>query len=131
MAIDSLLLDTHTFLWWIQDSKKLSAKSRRAISRRTTTCYLSVASIWEMSIKASLGKLELFGSVEQLVSNHLGLNGFRLLDIAFRHVARVQNLPLLHRDPFDRLLITQAQCEELTLVTRDPAFNQYDVKRLW
>lgn len=131
MAIDSLLLDTHAFLWWIQDSKELSAKSRRAISKRTTTCYLSVASIWEMSIKASLGKLELVGSVEQFVASHLGLNGFKLLDIAFRHVVRVQNLPLLHRDPFDRLLITQAQCEGLTLVTRDPAFAAYDVPKIW
>ncbi len=131
MATDRLLLDTHTFLWWIQDSKELSSKSRRAISKSTTACYLSAASVWEMAIKASLGKLELIGSVEQLVSKHLALNGFKLLDIAFRHVVRVQSLPLLHRDPFDRLLITQAQCENLTLVTKDAVFDQYDVELLW
>lgn len=65
------------------------------------------------------------------IHEHLALNGFKLLDIAFRHVVRVQSLPLLHRDPFDRLLITQAQCENLTLVTKDAAFVQYDVELLW
>jgi PIN domain nuclease of toxin-antitoxin system len=131
MATDRLLLDTHTFLWWIQDSKELSSKSRRAISKNTTTCYLSAASVWEMAIKASLGKLELVGTVEQLVSKHLALNGFKLLDIAFRHVVRVQSLPLIHRDPFDRLLITQAHCENLTLVTKNAIFSQYDIELLW
>jgi PIN domain nuclease of toxin-antitoxin system len=131
MATDMLLLDTHAFLWWIQDSKELSPRSRRAISRSSTSCYLSAASVWEMAIKASLGKLELVGTVEQFVSKHVGLNGFKILDIAFRHVARLQSLPLLHRDPFDRLLITQAQCENLTLVTKDSAFEPYDVEVLW
>ncbi len=87
--------------------------------------------MWEMAIKASLGKLQLVGTVEQLVSKHLALNGFKLLDIAFRHAVRVQSLPVIHRDPFDRLLITQAQCENLTLVTKDAIFGQYDIELLW
>jgi PIN domain nuclease of toxin-antitoxin system len=131
MATNNLLLDTHTFLWWIQDSKDLSAKSRKSILNPAYTCYLSAASVWEMSLKASIGKLELTVPVEQLVSEHMSINGFKLLDIGFRHVARVQNLPFYHRDPFDRLLIVQAQLENMTIVSHDKAFKQYDVNRLW
>jgi PIN domain nuclease of toxin-antitoxin system len=131
MATNSLLLDTHTFLWWVQDSKSLSVKARRAISSETSTCFLSVASVWEMAIKAALGKLNLAVSVEEFVSTHVAANNFKLLDVSFRHAARAEKLPNLHTDPFDRLLIVQAQTEDLSLVSRDTAFSQYAIKLLW
>jgi PIN domain nuclease of toxin-antitoxin system len=131
MPTNSLLLDTHTFLWWIQDSKSLSAKARRAIASETSICFLSVASVWEMSIKAALGKLSLALSVEEFVATHVAANNFKLLDISFRHAARVQLLPQYHSDPFDRLLIVQAKTEELSLVSKDTTFSQYDIKLLW
>jgi PIN domain nuclease of toxin-antitoxin system len=131
MATDKLLLDTHTFLWWVQDAPDLSNRARKAISNAKTTVYLSAASAWEMAIKASLGKLQLNQTVEQFVSRQLSLNGFKLLDLSFRHIVRVESLPTHHGDPFDRLLIVQAQLDGLTLVSKDAAFNQYDVDRLW
>ncbi len=131
MATNNLLLDTHAFLWWIQDSKSLSAKAKRAISNETSTCFLSIASVWEMSIKAALGKLNLAVSVEEFVSTHAAANNFKLLDVGFRHAARVQQLPKHHADPFDRLLIVQAQTEGLSLVSKDTAFSQYNIKLVW
>jgi PIN domain nuclease of toxin-antitoxin system len=131
MATSSLLLDTHTFLWWVQDSKSLSSKAKRAISSETSTCFFSIASVWEMSIKAALGKLNLAVSVEEFVSTHIAANNFKLLDVSFRHAARVQQLPTHHTDPFDRLLIVQAQTEGLSFVSKDTAFSRYDIKLLW
>jgi PIN domain nuclease of toxin-antitoxin system len=128
---DKLLLDTHTFLWWVQDAPDLSQRARRAIANAQTSVYLSAASVWEMAIKASLGKLRLAVSVEQFVSTQLAANGFKLIDIGFRHLARVEALPRHHGDPFDRLLIVQAQLEGLTLVSKDTAFKKYDIERLW
>jgi PIN domain nuclease of toxin-antitoxin system len=131
MATDKLLLDTHAFLWWVNDAPELSARARKAIAKADTMVYLSAASVWEMAIKASLGKLELGTSVEQFVARHLALNGFKLLDMGFRHLARVESLPRFHGDPFDRLLIVQAQLEGLTLVSKDAVFGQYELERLW
>jgi PIN domain nuclease of toxin-antitoxin system len=131
MATVKLLLDTHAFLWWVNDAPELSVRARKAIANAEALVYLSAASVWEMAIKASLGKLELETSVEQFVTRHMALNGFKLLDISFRHLARVESLPRFHGDPFDRLLIVQAQLEGLALVSRDAAFGQYELPRLW
>jgi PIN domain nuclease of toxin-antitoxin system len=131
MATSDLLLDTHTFLWWVQDSRELSAKARRAISSADATCYVSIASVWEMSIKAALGKLKLAVSVEELVATQIAANSFKLLDVSFRHAARVELLPTHHSDPFDRILIVQAQTNSLSIVSRDGAFSDYDLKVLW
>jgi PIN domain nuclease of toxin-antitoxin system len=91
----------------------LSVKARRAISSETSTCFLSVASVWAMAIKAALGKLNLAVSVEEFVSTHVAANNFKSLDVSFRHAARAEKLSSLHSDPFDRLLIVQAQTEDL------------------
>jgi PIN domain nuclease of toxin-antitoxin system len=90
-----------------------------------------MASCWEMAIKASLGKLRLARPVERFVSEQIAANGFTLLNIELRHTAKVEKLPFLHRDPFDRLLIAQAMAEKLTIVTADSAFSAYGVKVLW
>jgi PIN domain nuclease of toxin-antitoxin system len=126
-----LLLDTHTFLWWIDDAPELTVTARRAIADVNHECYLSVASCWEMAIKSSLGKLRLARPVERFVSEQLTANGFTLLNIELHHTAKVEKLPFHHRDPFDRLLIAQAMTEKLTIVTADSVFSDYGVKVLW
>lgn len=127
----SLLLDTHAFLWWLNDAPRLSVAATDAISDAGNDCYLSVASCWEMAIKSSLGKLRLSKPVERFISEQLAANSFTLLNIELRHVGRVQKMPFHHRDPFDRLLIAQAVTEKLTIVTADSAFADYGVKTLW
>ena len=126
-----LLLDTHTFLWWVNDAPELTVAAREAISDVSNDCYLSLASCWEMSIKSSLGKLRLARPIERFVSEQLTANCFALLGIELRHTAKVEKLPFHHRDPFDRLLIAQALTEKMTMLTVDKVFTDYGVKTLW
>lgn len=126
-----LLLDTHAFLWWVADAPELSAAAREAIQAPESECWLSLASCWEMAIKQRLAKLRLPAPVERFVPEQVAANGFQQLEIHFRHVARVSDLPLHHHDPFDRLLAVQALTEGLTLMSRDPVFDDYGVERLW
>jgi PIN domain nuclease of toxin-antitoxin system len=125
----AVLLDTHAFLWWVTDDPRLSKRARRTISG--TACLLSVASCWEMAIKVSLGKLTVPGALDRFVQEQLEVNGFNLLPIALEHTGRAAALPFHHRDPVDRLLAAQALCEELSLVTADPAFRRYGVTSVW
>jgi len=117
-----LLLDTHALLWWLGGSP-LADAARERIAEPTTLVAVSAASIWEASIKASLGKLRLPGSLAVAVAD----NGFEPLPISLRHAEAAGALPRHHRDPFDRMLIAQAVAEGLTIVTRDPAFADYEV----
>jgi PIN domain nuclease of toxin-antitoxin system len=118
------LLDTHTLIWW--DAGTLPAKTIRII-RDADEVFVSAASVWEASIKASLGKLKAIASMSTVVRAY----GFRELPISFAHAERVESLPKLHRDPFDRMLIAQAFVEGLTIVTRDPEFAPYGVPIAW
>lgn len=127
----TLLLDTQAFLWWVTDDARLSARARTAIASRTAECLLSVASCWEMAIKASLGKLTLAAPLERFLSEQLGVNEIALHPIAFAHAVHVARLPFHHRDPFDRLIAAQALCDGLTIVSSDPMFRRYGVKRIW
>ncbi len=122
----NLLLDTHAFLWWWEGKPRLPAKSREAIDGAETV-YVSLASAWEVAIKASQGRLRLALRFEDGIAE----SGFKTLPIAFPHIERVAGLPLHHRDPFDRMLIAQAQTEGLTLVSADRHFERYDVKVIW
>ena len=126
-----LLLDAHTLLWWVDDDPRLPAKARKAIADAGNDCFVSLASAWEMATKCQLGKLTLASSVRQYFPAQLAANGFVQLDIAFRHVARVESLEFHHRDPFDRLIAAQALEEKLTLVSADAVFDNYGVKRFW
>ncbi len=126
-----LLLDTHAFLWWVDDAPELTAAARGAIADANNQCYLSLASCWEMAIKSRLGKLRLAKPVERFVAEQLAANGFTLLNIELRHAAKVEKLPLHHRDPFDRLLVAQVISEKLTVVTADRVFSDYGVKVIW
>ncbi len=125
-----LLLDTHSLLWWVDGGGELSAAQMRAIARPGNQVCVSVASAWEMAIKASLGKLKLALPVADYIVRHLAANRFQLLPITLEHVVRVEALPFHHRDPFDRLLVAQAKEEGLALVSRDAAFARYGVKQI-
>jgi PIN domain nuclease of toxin-antitoxin system len=127
----TLLLDTHAFLWWVGDPDRLSRKARAAISRPTTTCFVSLASCWEMAIKVGLGRLTIPGPLDRFVAEAMGANAFRPLAIQLPHVARVAVLPRHHGDPFDRLLASQALVDELAIVSRDDVFGAYGVERIW
>lgn len=125
-APNRLLLDTHVLLWWRTDSPRLRAEARDAIGTADMV-FVSAASAWEAAIKIGLGRLELPESFEKGVLD----SGFERLLIRFSHAERTSELPLHHRDPFDRLLIAQAQEEDLLLVTHDSAFEDYEVEILW
>jgi PIN domain nuclease of toxin-antitoxin system len=126
-----LLIDTHTFLWWVEDDASLSAKARAAIAEPGHECFFSVASGWEMAIKISLGKLKIPAALDRFLPEQLAANNFDVLGIETRHLTRVAALPFHHRDPFDRLLAAQAVEDKLTIVSADPIFKEYGVKRIW
>ncbi len=126
-----LLLDTHTFLWFIMGSPNLSAAARSLIEDAANEKFVSVASLWEIAIKLSIGKLNLSAPFDVLISQQLSLNGFELLNIEIDHTAVVATLPFHHRDPFDRLLVAQAAVEKMSIISIDPVFDAYPVSRLW
>ena len=126
-----ILLDTHTFLWWVDDSPKLSIAAKEIIGNMDNSCRLSLVSCWEMAIKCRSGKLDLAIPLKEYIPRHVAANGFSLLSISFRHVIGVETMPLHHRDPFDRLLAAQTLAEKMLLVSADPAFDRYGVERIW
>ncbi len=126
-----LLLDTHSFLWFIGGGSKLSMNARMLIEDVSNQSMLSVASLWEMAIKVSIGKLSLGQPFETLIPQQMSLNGIGMLEISFPHTVVVATLPVYHRDPFDRLLIAQAIVEQIPIVSCDPAFDRYTITRLW
>jgi PIN domain nuclease of toxin-antitoxin system len=126
-----LLLDTHTFIWFIMGSPNLSASARTLIEDVANEKFLSIASLWEIAIKLSIGKLTLSAPFDALIPQQLSINGFELLNIEIEHAAVVATLPFHHRDPFDRLLIAQAMVEKMPIVSIDAVFDAYPVTRLW
>lgn len=126
-----ILLDTHTFLWAGLDSYQLSPKASELFLDKQNDLYLSIASIWEMAIKSSLGKLTFHKPLEAYILDVLQENSIQQLSINFRHVTRVSTLPFHHRDPFDRLLISQALEEKIAILSCDHFFDDYGVQRLW
>lgn len=119
-----LLLDSHAFLWWLAEDSKLKAGAKQAVADPSSIVHVSAATVWDLSIKAALGKLDLDGA--DLVEE-IGENGFVELPMTARHSLAAATLPRHHDDPFDRMLIAQARIEGLTIVTRDPAFRAYEV----
>jgi PIN domain nuclease of toxin-antitoxin system len=126
-----LLLDTHAFLWFIIGSSNLSDAARALIEDAANERFLSVASLWEMAIKLSIGKLSFSSPFDVLIPQQLSLNGIDLLNIEVAHAAIVATLPFHHRDPFDRLLIAQAIVEKMPVVSIDAALDTYGITRLW
>ena len=126
-----ILLDTHTFLWWITNDLQLSEQAHDTIHNGSNTLFLSAASGWEIAIKTQIGKLRLPENLEQFIMAQLHHNHITVLPIHLRHTLHTYTLPLLHRDPFDRLLIAQSQQENMPILTADALIEQYDVETIW
>ena len=124
------LLDTHTLIWFIDGSKELSQMARGAIEADDTDNYVSIASLWEIAIKISLGKLELKTPFNQ-IGRQITENGFDILPVTFEDTLLIASLPFHHRDPFDRMMIAQAITNKLTIISKDEQFSNYSVKVLW
>lgn len=124
------LLDTHVFVWLATDDSQLTPVARAILGDSGQDCFLSAASIWEMAIKSSLGKLSLATSLERIVRGGVE-RGLRLLDVTCDHAYLVERLPFHHRDPFDRILVAQAMQEGMGLISRDQRLDAYTVARIW
>lgn len=127
----NLLLDTHSMLWFIEGNERLTLPARSAITDPVNRTFVSVASLWEIVIKVSLGKLSVTVPIEVLLHKALDLNGFHTLAIETKHLATLLNLPLHHRDSFDRMMVAQALTERMTVVSADGAFDEYGIGRIW
>ena len=126
-----LLLDTHALLWWLDGDRRLSRKARGAIADEHATVLVSAASAWEIATKFRLGKLPGASDVADDVAGCVAGQGFESLDITIRHAQRAGRLGGDHRDPFDRMLIAQAQMEDVSIVSDDGVFDVYGVSRVW
>lgn len=126
-----LLFDTHTFIWWDSEPDKLSPNALELLSDRTNLKLLSMVSIWEIQIKYQLGKLSLNLPLQKIIDDQINQHNIQLLSITLDHVLALNNLPFYHKDPFDRLLIAQANIEQVTLISCDSIFNRYSVVTQW
>jgi PIN domain nuclease of toxin-antitoxin system len=126
-----LLLDTHTFIWFVTDNPRLSITAKALIEDEDNEKLLSIASIWEMAIKHSLGKLSFELPFMVFIEQQMLQNSVSLLNVQISHLNLVANLPLHHRDPFDRLIIAQSMVEQFPVVGLDKVFDSYSVQRLW
>ena len=126
-----LLLDTHAFLWWVFDDARLSPAARDLIADPAAEILFSAVSAWEIAIKARTGRLDLPADVPEFVADQVRRNRFRVLPVELSHALRVHTLPDHHRDPFDRLLVAQAQVEAVPLLSRDSQPRAYEVELRW
>lgn len=131
MATRTILIDTHVWLWLNGDLKRLSDDSLELLASTESSIYLSAASAWEIGIKCAAGKLTLPLPLEIYIPTRLTDNGIRSLPIRQEHTLRAAALPAHHRDPFDRMLVAQAQIEEMELMTVDRRMGAYGVRLLW
>jgi len=126
-----LLLDTHALLWWLAGDRHLTKRARAAIADESNMIFVSAASAWEVTTKHRLGKLPTPGPLATQFALEVSAQGFVPLDITLDHAQRAGELPGPHADPFDRMLIAQAQTDNLTLVSNETAFDRYGISRLW
>lgn len=125
------LLDTHTFLWWIDEDERLSPPAKAVIEDGDNEVFFSSASAWELVIKSALGKVEFLEPPEVLIPREVNINGFQVLPVFLRHALKLLDLPDLHRDPFDRILVAQALVEGLSVLSGDTLLRQYPVPTEW
>lgn len=125
-----ILLDTHAFIWFVEDDPSLDKNTKQIIEKTSNTIYLSIASIWEMAIKMQLKKLIVDRTIKEIIDSAI-LNGFELLPILPEHIIQLPNLELYHRDPFDRIIIAQALTENQRIISKDKIFDKYKVIRTW
>ncbi len=126
-----VLLDTHTFLWWVMDDARLSLQARAVLRDGRNTLVVSAATGWEIAIKARLGKMMLPRDPAEFILQQIRHNHLSPLAIELAHALRVFTLPDIHRDPFDRILVAQSQLEQLPIVSADPQIRQYEVNVIW
>jgi PIN domain nuclease of toxin-antitoxin system len=126
-----LLLDTHVLIWLVEGNDSLTQAAKEAIENEGNNLYLSIGSLWEVTIKMGLGKLQLDVPLDRIMESYIIPSGIEILPIDLNHLLVLRDLPLHHRDPFDRLLISQARAEELTLISGDGLFGDYLVPILW
>ena len=126
-----LLLDTHALLWWLSDDRALAGSARKLIARSNSTILVSAVSAWEIATKFRLGKLPGAADLVADFDGYLKRERFESLPITSDHAVRAGLLPEPHRDPFDRMLIAQAQAENIPIISNDAAFDPYKVRRLW
>jgi PIN domain nuclease of toxin-antitoxin system len=129
-----ILIDTHAFIWYVGNGSNLSLQAKNLIASDNTDVFISIVSIWEISIKIALRKLEIEGDFDRL-PNVLATYDIEILPLAFTHIVRQSSMPFHHKDPFDRIIAAQALVEEIDLVSSDEVFDQYfegsEVKRIW
>jgi len=130
----TFLIDTHTFLWFITGSNELSKMAKEQIEKDNNDIFISIASLWEISIKTAIGKLQILDSYDTVI-NDVTENEIAILPINFIHTVIQNKLPFHHKDPFDRIIVSQAIAENMTLISRDDIFDVYlkneQVKRIW
>jgi PIN domain nuclease of toxin-antitoxin system len=128
------LIDTHTFLWFNEGAPELSPKAKMLIQAKNNEIFISIASLWEISIKIVIGKLDIIDNYELLL-NDLAADDIKIMSVNFQHTVMQKNLPLYHRDPFDRMIISQSIVENMDVIGRDDIFDKYfegrQVKRIW
>jgi PIN domain nuclease of toxin-antitoxin system len=127
----NVLLDTHTFIWLDTDASRLSAAARDYLTDPTCRLYLSVASVWEMGIKIHAGKLKLSADLDVVLTDQTTRNPIVVLPVTLAHALAIRALPLIHKDPFDRMLVAQATAENAVLLTADPVLHRYPVRADW
>ncbi len=127
----NLLFDTHTFIWWDSEPAKLSARALKLLQDSSNLLLLSVVSIWEIQIKLQLGKIKLNRPLAEIVESQQKTNLIEVLPIEVNHVLALSGLPPIHKDPFDRLLVSQANVENAVLLSCDPILAQYPVRLSW
>ena len=127
----TLLLDTHSFLWFWWDDPQLSETAKQAICDPTNRKLVSTASCWEIAIKVSLKKLDLGAPYRGFIHQHMVRNNFELLQITDEHLAGLVDLPFHHKDPFDRMLVAQSLYEQIPIVSADPQLDAYGITRIW
>lgn len=125
------LSDTHTLLWWLADDPSLSPAAKRFIADTSNSIYISAASAWEIATKVRLGKLPTAAALIDDFAGYLAREGFKVLPISAGHAIRAGLLPGPHKDPFDRMLIAQAQAENIPIISNETLFDSYGVRRLW
>ena len=126
-----LLLDTHTLIWWLTDDSSLPISARRLIGSRNSQVWVSAASAWEIATKVRLGRLDVAADLARDFAGYLSQHRFESLSITTEHGIRAGSLPGSHKDPFDRMLVAQAQIEGLTIVSNDSQLDGYVVSRVW
>lgn len=128
-----VLLDTHAFLWWINQHQRLSPKARDAIADSNTDTFISVVNVWEIVIKAKIGRFKMAGDLASFLNRQITINYFQILPVELTHALKVYDLADHpgHKDPFDRLLVAQALAEDMALISNDEHLDHYGIERIW